>query len=944
MGPAWAQAFLTACAITLAGTPLLRRLAVATDFVDHPHEDHKSHSDSTPYLGGIGLMAAVLASLLYTSSVTPSVAVIAIGGAAIGCLGLLDDRRSVGALPRFGVEVVVAAVALAVGLRVHATDILVVDGLLTIIWIVGVTNAINLLDNMDGLAAGVSAAAAGAIFALAVLNEQPVAAVLAAGLAGACLGFGVYNKRPASIFMGDAGSLFLGFVLAVVAMEVSPALTPPTSFIVPVMLLALPVLDTATVTICRLRRRRPVAMGGKDHLSHRLVARGLPSGVAVAILAAVEAWVGLLAVLTGRQVISLPLSVTAAGVTFAALVAVTVHADVYTEPVVGMPRRLRGLAAGAVAAGFLLTAPAVIALLRAHGPGTAGALSTSEALNAVSAGDSQRATELFQRAAGDLRRADAALHGPLSSLGLIVPGLRANLATTRALVEAGRDIVGEAQDVTALADASTMPLRGDRAMADASKALAPALSDAASLLHRSSVSLAGYDRPYLWPSLAETVRNLQGQLEGAAAAAGRAADLTGILPGLLGDAGTRRYFLAVQDNTELRGSGGVFHYWGELVAADGRLRLDRLGRTSDLGLPGGPAGVPQEIIDRYRSFDVAGTWQNTNVSPDFEVTGKVITSLYARSVGSLLDGVISVDLPGLAALLGATGPVKVHGLPGLIDSRTLVDALVREANQNGPDDSALTGTVKAAVETFTSADLGTPAALARTIGPAVRDGHLRFYATRAEEQHVLRRLGAAGEVPMGAGDSLLVVNQNLSASSIDSYLHRSIRYEMSLDPGHRKATLSGRLDVTLRNDLTSPGGENRSYISLYTPLTLTGSTLEGGAGGLDAAVEFGRRVYSTIVHVPHQQSRTVGLELAGRVSLDKDGWYLLDVLHQTSLQPDDVTVALSVPNGWRIVEARGLDITDANHAVAQLRVGRNEQLAIRLERTPWARLWSDPGG
>jgi UDP-GlcNAc:undecaprenyl-phosphate GlcNAc-1-phosphate transferase len=943
MGPAWAQAFLTACLITLLGTPLLRRLAVATDFVDHPLADHKSHTDSTPYLGGIGLIVAVLASLLYTSRITPSVVVIAMGGAAVGCLGLLDDHRSVGALPRFGLEVVVAAVALAAGLRVHATDILAVDGLLTIIWIVGVTNAINLLDNMDGLATGVAAAAAGAIFALAVLNEEPVAAVLAAGLAGACLGFGVYNKRPASIFMGDAGSLFLGFVLAVVAMDVSPSLTPPTSFVVPVMLLALPVLDTATVTICRLRRRRSVAMGGKDHLSHRLVARGLGPGAAVGILIAVEAWVGLLAVLTGRRVISLPLSVAATGVTFAALVAVTVRADVYIEPVVGMPRRLRVLAAGAVAVGFLLTAPAVFALLRARGPGTAGALWTSEALNAVSAGDRQRATELLKRADGDLEQADTALHGPFSSLGLLVPGLRANLATMRALVETGRDIVAAAQEVTAIAEASTVPLRGDQAIARTSQALAPALSDAAFLLQRSSASLAGYNRPYLWPPLAETVRALQGQLEAAATASSRAADLTRVLPGLLGDAGTRRYFLAVQDNTELRGSGGVFHYWGELVAEGGRLRLDRLAPTSELDRPDGPAGVPQDIIDRYRNFDVAGTWQNTNVSPDFQVTGKVITSLYARSVGTMLDGVIAVDLPGLAALLGATGPVRVDGRPGVIDSGTLIDYLVRDAGVIGAEeDTAPAGAVRATVEAFTSADLGTPAALARIIGPALRDGHLRFYATRADEQAVLRRLGAAGEVPVAAGDSLLVVNQNLSASSVDSHLHRSIRYEMNLDPGEREATLSGRVDVTLRNGLTAPGGENRSYLSVYTPLTLTGSNLDGSAPGVDAGVEFGRRVYSAIVNVPHQQSRTVGLELSGKVALRADGWYLLDVLHQPSLQRDDVTIALSVPDGWRIVEAQGLGIVDANHAVAELRVGGNEQVALRLERTPWARLWIDP--
>ncbi|MGH9266472.1 MAG: glycosyltransferase family 4 protein, partial [Acidimicrobiales bacterium] len=311
MGPTWAYAFLAAGLVTLAGTPLLRRLALATEFVDHPVAAHKSHRDPTPYLGGIGLIVAVLVGLLFTDRLTPQVGVVALGGSLIGCLGLLDDHRSVGALFRFTVELGVAAVAVAAGLRIHATDVPAIDGVLTLVWIVGVTNAVNLLDNMDGLAAGVSAAAATAIFALAVLGEQLVTATVAAGLAGACVGFLVHNKRPASIFMGDTGSLFLGFVLALAAIDVSPALTPPASFAVPLMLLALPVLDTATVTLARLRRGRPVSQGGKDHLSHRLVAVGLSPGAAVAVLVGVEGTVGMAAVMAGRQMVPLGLAVTA---------------------------------------------------------------------------------------------------------------------------------------------------------------------------------------------------------------------------------------------------------------------------------------------------------------------------------------------------------------------------------------------------------------------------------------------------------------------------------------------------------------------------------------------------------------------------------------------------------------------------------------------------------
>ena len=208
-------------------------------------------------------------------------------------------------------------------------------------WIVGVTNAINLLDNMDALAAGVSAVAALSVFALAILGRQPVVATLAAAVAGACLGFLVYNRPPASIFMGDAGSLFLGFVLAILTINVSPAVFPPVSFLIPLLLLAIPVLDTTVVTLARLRRGRPVSQGGRDHLSHRLAKRGLRRRTAVAVLIGCESVLGMLAVLAGRRVMPGGRRRRGGGGHGGGLLAVTAKAKVYREPVVGFPRRLQ---------------------------------------------------------------------------------------------------------------------------------------------------------------------------------------------------------------------------------------------------------------------------------------------------------------------------------------------------------------------------------------------------------------------------------------------------------------------------------------------------------------------------------------------------------------------------------------------------------------------------
>ena len=962
MGPPWAQAFLAAGLVTLAGTPLIRRLALAADFVDRPQAAHKGHHHATPYLGGVGLIVAVLLALLFTARITPLTAVIALGGTFIGCLGLLDDHRSVGTLVRLAIEAGVAAVALAAGLRIHATDIPLIDGLITIVWIVGVTNAVNLLDNMDGLAAGVSAAAAGAIFALAVLSEQSVATTLAAGLVGACIGFLAHNKRPASIFMGDTGSLFLGFVLAVVTIDVSPNLAPPTSFAVPVMLLAMPVLDTATVIICRLRRRRSVAQGGRDHLSHKLVARGLTPGVAVAVLVAVEAGAGALAVLAGRRVLALPVAVAAVALMLAVLAVITIRAPVYTEPVVGLPRRLKLAAAGGIGLVALLAAPAVVALVRAHQPGTAGARAASHGLDALAAGDAERATALFDRGARELQRADTMLNGPLTSLGLAVPGLRANVATARALVDAGLDVAVVASDLSAVVSASALPLPPGPLPVREGARLAPDLSASASVLQRSAARLTGCDRPYLWPSIGTTVRRLRSQLDHASSRAAGAADVARLAPALLGGEGSRRYLLVVQDNTELRGSGGVVRQWGELAAEGGRLRLVHLGSSDELNTLAGVIGteeVPPGVLDRYRQFDVAGTWQNANVSPDFEVTGQVLSSLFARSGGSAVDGVISVDLPGLAALLRVTGPVRVDGWPEFLDARTLVDVVVRDSYTRFPAEADrrafLTRVTRTVVEAFTTADLGTPSRLALTLGDAARAGHLRVYATRPDEQVLSRRLGTAGEVPSPAGDSLLIVNQNLSATGIDTYMHRTMEYSVSLDPGATSTALKGQLRVTLRNEALAAelpkavagpqdhrltAGENRTYLSMYTPLSLVQATVDGRPTDLESDREFGHRVYSTIVRMASQQARTVELELVGTVAPAPNGWYHLDVLRQTALGPDNVSVSLSVPPGWRIVDARGLRIDDSRRASVALRPDRHEKLSVRLERTPWSRLWA----
>jgi len=281
-------AFISALVLTLTVTPVLRRLALKHNIVDHPAA-RKAHTTPTPYLGGIGLMSAALFGLAFSPNVPMRVVLIVIGGLALGVIGFLDDKHTLNPGPRIAVQLAAALLAVGAGVRVHITGNDAVDVAITVVWIMLITNAFNLLDNMDGLSAGAAVVAGIGIFLIADFVGQYLVAATAAGVVGGCGGFLVYNKRPASIFMGDAGALVLGYTLAILALDLRPDLPTPKSWILPVVLMWLPLLDTSFVVITRLLDHRPVMAGGKDHLSHRIAALGVSPGRAVLALLTVYA-------------------------------------------------------------------------------------------------------------------------------------------------------------------------------------------------------------------------------------------------------------------------------------------------------------------------------------------------------------------------------------------------------------------------------------------------------------------------------------------------------------------------------------------------------------------------------------------------------------------------------------------------------------------------------
>ena len=281
--------FLFVTSYVLVGilTPLMRKVALAKGVLDRPNSAHKSHKKPVPYLGGVAIIIGVvfvtnlaLISFKFTWS-NFWLATFVLGPALVmGLVGLWDDLKSLNPLPRFigqSIAGLVVAVILVLNDNVgNPTGIILVDVLITVLWIVGICNSINFFDNLDGGAAGTVAIAAISLTYLAITGNQYFIAALSIVIAGSTLGFLIWNRVPARIYMGDAGALFLGVLLAILTVRFKPTTeTSISSFAIPILLLAIPILDTTVAVFSRLRRKVSPFQGGKDHLSHRLVRAGL---------------------------------------------------------------------------------------------------------------------------------------------------------------------------------------------------------------------------------------------------------------------------------------------------------------------------------------------------------------------------------------------------------------------------------------------------------------------------------------------------------------------------------------------------------------------------------------------------------------------------------------------------------------------------------------------
>jgi UDP-GlcNAc:undecaprenyl-phosphate GlcNAc-1-phosphate transferase len=287
----------------------MRSVALKYAITDNPNQEHKTHKEPVPYLGGLAIVFGVVSvtyGISFLTSFTKQTLLLAstilVPAMIMAAIGLVDDLKQLKPWPRFVLQNIIAFVATSILIANDtlgsALGIEAIDFAVTLLWLVGISNSINFFDNIDGGASGTAAITSLAIFFIALQNGQVLVAAMSLVLAGSTLGFLSWNKPPARIYMGDAGSLFLGILIASLTIRVDTnGELGIFSLLIPFFLLAVPILDTSTAVIKRIARGVSPFQGGKDHLSHRLMRLGLEKRKAVLTLWTASAFFALLAIL-----------------------------------------------------------------------------------------------------------------------------------------------------------------------------------------------------------------------------------------------------------------------------------------------------------------------------------------------------------------------------------------------------------------------------------------------------------------------------------------------------------------------------------------------------------------------------------------------------------------------------------------------------------------------
>jgi UDP-N-acetylmuramyl pentapeptide phosphotransferase/UDP-N-acetylglucosamine-1-phosphate transferase len=884
--------------------------------------------------------------------------VVALGAIVLAVVGALIERSQNADRLTYVAVAAAALVAVAAGARLGPTGVDAFDVIGAFLVIVLVTKSVDGLGNADGLAVGTALSGGAALFGIAAFAHQDGLACVLAGFAGACFAFLAFNLRPASLFVGRGGRLGIGFTLAVGALAVEPVPASWRQLTTPLILLGIFLLDGIMVAAYRLRRRRSLFQHRSDHVLHRLVALGWTTTEAVAFLVVAQALLGIVALFTARGVLPLWLTASAAVLILLVVGVEAGRARLEREQPRGLPVWAWIVVLLLVVWLVAATAPLALAANDTVDLMQSGREAATRALNAAREGDTITAQGAFTQAAAAFGDARDKLESPLMSSGLAVPFLASNVRAARTLAEIGTDLANAGESLTVAVDPEALQVIDGRLPVEEVRKVTPELEHGAAVLTDARARLDSLRAdPYLVEQVRDAVAKVYTQLARAEREAGHAAAAAKLAPAIFGAEGDRTYLLVVQNNAESRPTGGFIGSYALITAHDGKLDVGDLLRTSTWNQAIDRQAkvsytAPADYTRRYGQYQPATTLQNVNLSPDFPTVAQVLMSLAPQAGLPKIDGVLSVDPAGLAALLQLTGPVNLPGQwPTDIDSGNVVSVTLRDAYAAfaaTPERADFLGDVaKAAVDKATSGNLGKPAQIAKVLGGAAHKGHLILGFARPEEEQLAQQLGVSGRLDPVRSDSIAVTSSNVAGNKIDYYLDRSVDYRVMLTPNNAGTSATARADLTVALDNTAPAeglpqvvigpftpdrfvaGENRALLSMYSPLQFASATVDGQGTSVTPGRERGRNVYSLFEKILSRTQKTTTTNLVGPVKL-RGGWYTLQVRAQPTLNPDRLHVSVNVPEGWKIDRAPTMERPFSRRANANVSVEKTMTFRVHI--------------
>ena len=610
-------------------------------------------------------------------------------------------------------------------------------------------------------------------------------------------------------------------------------------------------------------------------------------------------------------------------------------------------RRARKYAAYAATLSVVMIGLAGMAAVLARSHVEKGISSAQDGFEGVQNGDRDTAVAKLKQSAESFGDASDVLGSWWAAPARIMPLVGQQLAAVKTMSDEGGRLTKEAEEAAAVVDYDQLRVKGGAIDLDLLRSVQGPIKNTATALDEASRKLSQISVGWLLPPVRDRFDLLSSQIGRARPAAAVARDIIAVAPEMLGADAPQHYLVLFGTPAETRELGGFVGNFAEVTADKGKLKLTRSGRGLELSDPKGDAGrtlAPGDYLEPFSQFRVTQFFGNVSASANFPDVANVADQLYLQAAGQQVDGVFYMDPYALASLLDLTGPITLKDSDTKLTSKNAAHTLLVDQYTQLPKKERvdfLDEATRVTFEKLTTGDLPKPVKVAKAMNPMVEQGRVFGHSTHPQIQALFQELALDGAIPSrNDGDYLSITQSNENPSKIDAYLKRDVTYNATFwpDTGEVDSDLDIRLtnsapDALLPVDVIGnaadkPVGTNHLFLTVYTPLTANGATINDAPTGIGSLTRFGLSAYTVVVDVPPGGTVTVHLALSGVVARSRQ--YQLTVVRQPTVNPDHIDVTLQGREGWHIADFPGFQLA-GDTGTASIGEGRTEILTARLD-------------